>query len=90
MIITIMIILNYSNNNHSKIDYDNLSNNDYNDVNDDNSHDNYKKYSENNIICISYICFSYDDTNNDNSHINNDMNDNIDDNGIYLTDNNNL
>ena len=28
--------------------------------------------------------------NNDNSYINNDMNDNIDDNGIYLTDNNNL
>ena len=90
MIITIMIILNYSTSNQSNVDYDNLSYNDYNDVNDDNSHDNYKKYSENNIICISYIYISYDDTNEDNNYINNDINDNIDDNGIYLTDNNNL
>ena len=69
------------------------------DVNDDNSHDNYKKYrennnykkySENNIIYISYTYMCYNNTNIDNSYINNDINDNIDDNGIYLTDNNNL
>ena len=48
------------------------------------------KYSENNVIYISCTQINYDDTNYDNSYINNDIYDDIDDNGIYLTDNNNL